>query len=87
MPVEHVMAVHKGAAALVGMQHIQQLVALLLSAEGAKGRAFSNLELHQVHGCLSINDGVMLALLNDPFQVPLSQNPQCRLERRTLQVN
>lgn len=87
MSVEHVMTVHKCAAALVGMQHIQQLVALLLTAEGAKGGALGNLELHQVHGCLSINDRVMLALLDDPLQMPLSQNPQCRLEWRALQVN
>ena len=56
MSVEHVMTVHKCAAALVGMQHIQQLVALLLTAEGSESGPFGNFELHQVHGCLSIND-------------------------------
>lgn len=50
------MPVDQAAAALMGMQHIHQLVPMLLTVEAAKGWALGQLELHQVHGGPSIND-------------------------------
>jgi len=49
MSVEHVGPVYKGAAPVMGMQHIHQPVPLLLMlADGPVGGALGNLELHQV---------------------------------------
>lgn len=85
MSVEHVSSVNKGAALVMAVQHIHQLVPLFPLQVGAKGGPSGYLELDQIQGSAGVNHRIMLALLDGALQIPLCQDTQGRLAWRPLQ--